>query len=88
MTTYTATWTPIPHSHISLSPPPPTCDMDIRFLWSNECHEFARYGILVTPRAAMPPHYEISAGGVPIPPVPVREDLVAEIEERRRRLPE
>ena len=57
-------------------------------MWSNECREFARYGILVPPRAMVPPHYEISAGGVPVPPTPMGEDRVAEIEERRRRLTE
>ena len=58
--------------------------MDVRFLWSNECREFARYGILAPPRAMVPPHYEISAGGVPVPPTLMGEDRVAEIEERRR----
>ena len=61
-------------------------DMDVFSLWRNDCRAFARYGILAPPRVRLPPDVEISAGGVPVPPVPVR-DLAAAIEERRR-LPE
>ena len=77
------------HSTQSHRPHLPLVDaMDVRFLWFRECREFARYGIMAPPRAAVPPGYKINIDGVPVPPVPPREDLVQVIEARRRRLPE
>ena len=58
--------------------------MEVYTLWSRDCEAFAKYGILAPPRVRLPPWVEISAGGVPVPPIPVREDLAAAIEERRR----
>ena len=53
-----------------------------------EARMLANYGIVAPPRATFPAGYDISSGGVPVPPLRCGSLVAREIEDRRKLLPD